>query len=612
MALLKKFNDDYLKVHKAKEDLFWTTYMGTQSDHEAFEKAEKEFKAFISDPTHGVLIQEYLETHTVDPKELVGLKGWLAFFECHAITNPQAMDLQEKLIEAESKLFQNRACLKLYFTDKENKRQEASTRQLAENISANSSSKIRESSYEALRSLENWVLENGFIELIKLRNEFAKAQGHDNFFDYTVLKNERMTGDKLFKILDNYEEATRERNQMALSEFERKNGPEALKPYHFKFYMSGDTTQAMDPHLPFSKSLQRWLHSFNKLGIQYQGATLTLDLLNRAGKYENGFMHGPQPAFLDGSKWQPATINFTSNATPNQIGSGQDGLATLFHEGGHAAHFSNIRQNSPCFSQEFPPTSMAYAETQSMFCDSLITDADWLTLYGSNDQGEVLSEELIIENIRNKQPFFNYRERSILVVPYFERDLYTLKDEDLTVENIIARARHWEDSILGAASPRPLLAIPHLLGGDSAASYHGYLLANMAVYQTRSFFINRDGFLTDNSNIGPDLTQFYWACGNRNTHSETLENLTGEGFNPQYLADVGNTSLTESIDRAKALISKANSKSTPDYTDENLDIKAHIKIVHGNETIAENSEGNLKMCQDFEAYIIKNYPNKDA
>lgn len=49
--------------------------------------------------------------------------------------------------------------------------------------------------------------------------------------------------------------------------------------------------------------------------------------------------------------------------------------------GGHAAHFANIDQGSPLFSQERAPTSVAYAETQSMFLDALVGDADWLAKY---------------------------------------------------------------------------------------------------------------------------------------------------------------------------------------------------------------------------------------
>jgi oligoendopeptidase F len=51
---------------------------------------------------------------------------------------------------------------------------------------------------------------------------------------------------------------------------------------------------------------------------------------------------------------------------------GKTGLTTLLHEGGHAAHFANIVQPSPLFSQERAPTSIAYAENQSMFLDRYI------------------------------------------------------------------------------------------------------------------------------------------------------------------------------------------------------------------------------------------------
>ena len=49
--------------------------------------------------------------------------------------------------------------------------------------------------------------------------------------------------------------------------------------------------------------------------------------------------------------------------------------------GGHAAHFANIDQGSPMFSQERAPTSVAYAENQSMFLDSFIDDAAWKGRY---------------------------------------------------------------------------------------------------------------------------------------------------------------------------------------------------------------------------------------
>ena len=202
-------------------------------------------------------------------------------------------------------------------------------------------------------------------------------------------------------------------------------------------------------------------------------------------------------------EWVPGQINFTAEAKPDQVGSGLRAINTLFHEGGHAAHFANVAQNAPCFSQEYAPTSMAYAETQSMFCDSLLGDADWLKRYARNAQGEAIPDALIRDRVASSQPMRAFDERSIAVVPYFEAALYQLADAALTPEAVLALARETEVRVLGIESPRPMLAIPHLLNQESAASYQGYLLAHMAVYQTRAFFLRRDGYLTDNGAIGP-------------------------------------------------------------------------------------------------------------
>ena len=64
------------------------------------------------------------------------------------------------------------------------------------------------------------------------------------------------------------------------------------------------------------------------------------------------------------------------------------------------------------------------------------------------------------------------------VVPYFEAALYRLSDAALTAEHVLALARETERHVLAIESPRPMLAIPHLLNQESAASYQGYLLAH--------------------------------------------------------------------------------------------------------------------------------------
>ena len=223
-------------------------------------------------------------------------------------------------------------------------------------------------------------------------------------------------------------------------------------------------------------------------------------------------------------------------------------------------------------------------------------------------KNEPVPDELIRARIETTQPFAAYAERSILVVPYFEHALYQLSDDELTSEKILGLARSAEKRILGVdVAARPLLAIPHLLNQESAAAYHGYLLANMAVYQTRAYFESTYGYLTDNPAIGPALANHYWAPGNRINHNATLVNLTVEPFNPKYLADSCNNTSEQAWAEAQRLIAAAAQRSYAEAPRADLD--ATIRIVHGAELIADNSTSEVAMCVAFEHWVGKHYPS---
>ncbi|MBQ4766952.1 peptidase M3 [Pectobacterium versatile] len=611
-------NRDYLAVHQAKEELFWQLYMGTGNDEvsERFSAAESAYKRFISQPQRLAELRTHLATLENSPRDeqqqalLHGLQGWYRFFDCNVIEDPQAQALMDEIITAESALYAKRKSYEMTHLDAKGERVSASLGELLTNQTTNDTEAYRQSSQQALRDLEQWLLQNGFPELISLRNRFARQMGYRNYFDYKVNKTERMTPEQLFAILDPFEEQTREANARSLKNLADEKGEEALQPWNIRYASAGDVTRQLDPYFPFSASLERWINSFKRLRIGFNGAEMQLDLLVRKGKYENGFMHGPVPPFVQEGKWVPARINFTSLAKPDQIGSGASGINTLFHEGGHAAHFANIRQNAPCFSQEFPPTSMAYAETQSMFCDSLLGDADWLKRYAKNAQGETIPDELIRADISTQQPMRAFSERHILLVPYFEWQLYSWDDDARTPEAMTKLARDTEQRILGiSGSPRPTLAIPHLLSMESACSYQGYLLALMAVEQTRSYFLQRDGYLTDNPAIGPDLAQHYWHPGNSVSHDDTLRSLIGEGFNPAHLAKACNLTVDEAWQQAESTMAQAAARPQPAA---DFDLSARIRVVDGSRVLADNEQGDEKMCQDFAAFIEREYPRSLA
>lgn len=147
------------------------------------------------------------------------------------------------------------------------------------------------------------------------------------------------------------------------------------------------------------------------------------------------------------------------------------------------------------------------------------------------------------------------------------------------------------------------MAIPHLLSDEASCAYQGYLLAHMAVYQTRTYFTEKFGYLCDNPEIGPLLAEHYWHAGNSVSHSESIKRLTGEGFNAKYLADACNQTAQQAWEKEQQKIAALAKREV--HTPASLN--ATITIVDGSKVLASNAISDADMCDQFEAYIVKTY-----
>lgn len=615
-TVLEQINHQFLDLHTKKEDLFWETKMGLTSNalesQQKLSKAEIEMQGFIQNAETLKTLKKLASTPSATKEEETALNGWIQFFNANAIEDKRAQELSTEIIELEGALQAARNKMNLGYTDpKTGEHVSATSNLLANMMRVEMDEAMRKAAYEGLLSIEPYVIEHGFLEIVKKRNELGRALGYEDYYDMKVSKTEGFSKKRLFELLDDLEAKTRDRAKQAIDEFAKEKGDAVREAWNFGFMRAGDLAKEQDPYLPFSQSLDRWVRSFAALGIRYRGATLTLDLIDRKGKYENGFMHGPVPSFYNKGKWNPARINFTANAMPNKMGAGFRALETLFHEGGHAAHFSNVLMNAPCFAQEFAPTSVAYAETQSMFCDSILSDADWQTRYAKNANGESMPFELIEKAIRKEQPFEAFMVRSMLTVCYVEKALYEMPEDQLTPENVIAMIRGIEQKLQSLNSaPRPILAVPHLLAGESSAYYHGYVLAEMAVQQTRAYFLEKYGYITDNPNVGPELAKGYWAAGNSVTFMDLVKNVTGKPFSADALVKNANQSADEAVAEARAM--KEKLKEIPEYTG-SLDLDANIRVIHGNEELTHFANGAEfpRANAEFIQWIDKHYPKEN-
>jgi hypothetical protein len=81
----------------------------------------------------------------------------------------------------------------------------------------------------------------------------------------------------------------------------------------------------------------------------------------------------------------------------------------------------------------------------------------------------------------------------MITIPFFEKALYELKEDEVTAENILQLADRIDVEINGGPISRPIMSVPHILADESSAYYHGYVLAEMSVHQTRKHFLTKVG-----------------------------------------------------------------------------------------------------------------------
>ncbi|KAJ3174967.1 hypothetical protein HK101_010792 [Irineochytrium annulatum] len=610
-AFIESFNTAYEVKHRNFENNFWSTKMALNGASSAeLTRTKNELDLFLGDAAMMKVVRSYLDRKDLSKEHKKTLELFERTFTCYIIEDKAALDLRSRINELEAELADARNSMKLGYVDPASGEFKiGSSVQLRTMMTTCEDEKIRKACYDGVRQIGPFVSER-FCEIIKLRNKLARALGFECFYDMKVTQAEGFGKKRLFEILDDLERSSRGILAQSREKLSASKGAWALEPHNMGYAMAGDISALKDPYFPFESSVDVWARSFAALGISYRGATMNLDLLDRPGKYSNGFCHWPQPAWKSESRgWVPSRANFTSLATPGQVGSGLRALETLMHEGGHAAHFANVSQPSPLYAQERAPTSIAYAENQSMFLDSLVHDASWLGRYALNRDGDVIPWDLIEKDIRATHDYAVFALRGMLAVPFFERRLYDLEEADVTPENILKIADEVEHQIQGGLAGRPLMSVPHILADESSGYYHGYVMAEMSVHQTRAHFIKKYGEIVDNPQVGEDLNRIYWACGNSRMFLDLVREMTGRELSGDAWVSVLTEGLEERLSREKVAYEAAITEG-PKFApgDAKVDLDMKVMFVHGDEVIASSDNGGLQSAIGrFREWIRKTY-----
>lgn len=553
--------------------------------------------AFRSNADSYDKIQQYYDVET-DPELKDRLGQWKRFFKLN-ITKPEIITLKEEIMILEKKIAHNRVSRETWYTDYE-------TGQFNKMSIGGMRSMMTTSSNEQERkTLFEWINKTAYadvddlIELIKLRNRYTQALWYKHFYDYKARIEEDMDCEDIFRLFDELKEGSVTAYQYIRTL--EKDFPGIRQPWNQWYMLAWDFVVDEDQYFDMWENLLvRWRTMMN-LGADYQWAAIQLDLLERDGKRAGGFCHIASPVHRSGNQKVSAKLNFTCNSRLWVMGEGADMIRTLFHEWWHAAHFANMNMQDSILNTEYPPASIAWMETQSKFMESILDSIARKTKYLHNSQGDCYpfeSFEKRTHKLWNLEPRYL---QTIGAVVQFERILYT--DPDLTSTKVINYATQISYEYFDYETPYLYVLLPgHIYGWDSSCNYHGYGLAQIAVYQLREYFMNEFGYIADNPRVWESLKR-YRSLWSSTSFEENVQHITWKKISTAAYLKYINRSVQEVLDEARNDIAKLE---TIPANEKPINLNAHFKVVEWNKIVCDNSLSFEDMCKKFEQFFDSN------
>lgn len=595
--LLQNLNETYVGLHQKFEDLFWAFKMGDHSVEDEMNRAEKARDVFRSDILNLNRVREVLTAPNLTEDERERLKVWQNFFQLYQ-TPSELIPLRDKITVLEGQVAKKLATRKEGYKDpKTGEFVVASKGKMRMMMKTNPDEEVRKACFDALEEMSLGAVDE-YVELVSMRNEFAKALGYDDFYAYKLRLSEGMAKNEVFDVFDEIYERIKYAFQ-DIRDLEATK-PGLRKPWNFGYMMSGSFTLEEDPYYGFDEALMLWGRSFASLGIDYRGGRLQLDLLDRQGKFNNGFCHYPQIVNFKDGRRNSGAANFTCNVVYGQPGAGFQGMATLFHEGGHAADRLASEQTEVCLNTEWPPSSIAWAETHSQFLDNMFSSVEWRVRYAKNKEGNHYPFELFERKVKQTRILSPLAINHIMMVSEFERRVY--EEQNLTSDKVVGVAKEMERKYSDYSEDSLwILSVPHIYDWESSAYYHSYGLAILALAQWRQYFYDKYGYIVDNPNVGDEMAKV-WKLGSAKLFPEFVEMATGKALSPEAFIQDVTMSIEEYLDRARKRIERL--KLVPERTSP-VNLNANIRMVHGKELIADNSVSFEDMAQKYREWLHK-------
>ena len=351
------------------------------------------------------------------------------------------------------------------------------------------------------------LIADDLVELVKMRNDFAKKKGFDNYFDYKISQDYDIQPKQLDKLLTDVAENTKAANSKVMSDRKRELAKafgineEDLRSYHFGLLTGDDPEKAVNDKIKSKEQVvEISKKAYEGMGYKVDELPIILDLFPRENKNTHGFSFPIEPG-----KDARILANLTNNVSS---------VDTLMHELGHSVFTVKTDSSLPYITQD---TTSTMTEAVAMMMGDMI-------------RTEGLAKNLVSDEVNKKfEKSLGNEEAtfvgSAMTIIEFERNMYKNPEQDLKKLwrdlSVKYKGRSEQDE-----PTNEWATVPHFL--SHPGYYQNYFRASLIKAQLYGALTEKFGKLTENKQTAEYLNENLFKYGGSKEDDEILTDITGK------------------------------------------------------------------------------------
>lgn len=499
IKLREEFSPFLNKVLRNEEKTAWDFYINSNEETmKAFEVAQDDVTTLFSNKDSYSKFRE-VDGSKLSKHEQKQLKNLLKTFD-ERINTGEAFKLLEK---KENDIAQKYNSYVPTIDDKE-----VSKSEISRILQMESDQDLRRKAYEANVKGGDLIADD-MIEFFKMRNDFAKSKGFDNFFEYKLKEDYDVDVEFLDKLIDKVYSGAKDKinsiQQKKYNDLKLVFNTDKLEGWHYGFLTDSNPEKAVNAILENYSIEDISKKAYKGMGYDVdnliKNGNLTLDLYPRKNKNTHGFAFCIKPG-------EDARIlaNLRNDSRS---------LDTLNHEMGHCVYDLGISNDLTVMDRE--PSSPAFTEAIAMMMGDLPKKENILS-------GIVPPDNLNKFKLSLSEDEAEFISKSLLIID-FERQIYKNPNQN--------PAKLWADLRLKYRaqdnSPNNEWAtIPHYL--SHPGYYQNYFRASLMKAQIYNHLKKVLGNITENNQTANYLKENIFSKGASVEEYDLIKQLTGKEF----------------------------------------------------------------------------------